>query len=101
MKLVIAIVQDADADSLLEELIRYKFRATKLASSGGFLRRGNTTILIGVEDDEVEQVKHLIRANCERRQIRRLAFEEKEDLQELLTTGTVVLVLNVEEFEKF
>lgn len=59
MKLLITIVQDQDAVSLLEKLTASGFSATKLASTGGFLKVGNTTLLIGVEDDKVPQVMGL------------------------------------------
>ena len=47
MKLIIAIVQDKDSNRLSGELVKANFRATKLASTGGFLRAGNTTFMIG------------------------------------------------------
>jgi uncharacterized protein YaaQ len=60
MKLVVTIVQNDDADDLLEALTAADFRATRLASTGGFLRQGNTTIIVGVPDEEVEQVVQTI-----------------------------------------
>ena len=48
-----AVVHGDDADVLVEALLRKEFRATKLASSGGFLRRSNATVMLGVEDDQV------------------------------------------------
>ncbi len=50
MKLIIAIVQDQDIPSLIDDLTENEFRVTKLASTGGFLKSGNTTLLIGVEE---------------------------------------------------
>ena len=50
MKLVVAVVQDQDSNRLSNALTKNNFRATKLASTGGFLRSGNTTFLIGVDD---------------------------------------------------
>lgn len=67
MKLLVAIVQNTDANSLREELTLNEFASTKLASTGGFLREGNTTFLIGVEDDKVWHVKELIRKTCKER----------------------------------
>ncbi|MGD8603252.1 MAG: cyclic-di-AMP receptor [Anaerolineales bacterium] len=61
MKLVLAIVNDEDAESVLSELIGNEFRVTRIASTGGFLRRGNTTLLIGVEDEKVDQAIDVIR----------------------------------------
>ena len=64
MKLVIAIVQDKDSNRLSNALVREGIRATKLASTGGFLRAGNTTFMIGIEDDRVHEVLQVIRSNC-------------------------------------
>lgn len=69
MKLVVAIVQDQDVASLLDDLTVNEFRVTKLASTGGFLKAGNTTLLIGVEDEQVDDVLDLIKSNCETREI--------------------------------
>ncbi|MBJ6361303.1 cyclic-di-AMP receptor [Paenibacillus sp. GCM10012307] len=64
MKLVIAIVQDKDSNRLSNALIKDGFRATKLASTGGFLKAGNTTFMIGIEDERVSDVMQVIRSNC-------------------------------------
>ena len=69
MKLIVAIVQDQDAPHLIEDLTDNDYRVTKLASTGGFLNAGNTTLLIGVEDSQVEDVIKLIDANCKTREI--------------------------------
>lgn len=68
MKLVISIVHDDDVHALLEELTANQLRVTKLATTGGFLRAGNTTLLTGVEDDEVDKVIAIIKNNCESRE---------------------------------
>lgn len=54
MKLIIAIVQDEDASRLVSSLMNEGFGVTKLATTGGFLRAGNTTLLVGVEDERFE-----------------------------------------------
>lgn len=69
MKLVVAIVQDQDANNVIEELMEKDFRVTKLASTGGFLKAGNTTILSGVEDDKVDDIIKVIEENCKTREI--------------------------------
>lgn len=69
MKLIVAIIQDQDVSSLIDDLTSNDFRVTKLASTGGFLKAGNTTLLIGVDDNEVEGVLDIIRGNCETREI--------------------------------
>lgn len=67
MKFVIAIVQDYDADRLLRAITRKGFRATRIASTGGFLRMGNATIFMGVEAEDVPEAFRIIRQNCESR----------------------------------
>lgn len=69
MKLVVCIVQDQDSGSLIDDLTEQRYRVTKLATTGGFLKAGNTTLLIGVDDDEVENVVKLIDDNCKTREI--------------------------------
>lgn len=60
MKLIFAIVHDEDARKVSDELNKAGFSVTKLSSSGGFLKSGNTTILTGVEDDQVDKVMEVI-----------------------------------------
>jgi len=61
MKLIIAIVRDVDAGPALDRLISAGHRVTRIASTGGFLRRGNATLLIGAEIDQVDSVIELFR----------------------------------------
>ena len=61
MKLIIVILDDQDADAVVTTLIERDFRVTRVASTGGFLRRGNTTLLIGLEEDKVDAALELIR----------------------------------------
>lgn len=68
MKLVVAIVQDKDALKVVSSLMEQGYRATKLASTGGFLREGNTTLLVGVETPKVEQVLGIIKEICHSRE---------------------------------
>ena len=67
MKLALAIVQDDDALDLIEELNDKGFRVTKLATTGGFLKSGNTTLMIGVEIDKVDVVINVIEEVCKKR----------------------------------
>jgi uncharacterized protein YaaQ len=64
MKLIIAILRDEDTENVSHALIDCDFRVTRIASTGGFLRRGSTTLMIGVEEDKVDQAILLIRNNC-------------------------------------
>ena len=67
MKLVIAVVQGSDAEPLLEALTASRIRATQINSAGGFLRERNVTLMIGVEDARVADVREIISATCQAR----------------------------------
>ncbi|MGD9677777.1 MAG: cyclic-di-AMP receptor [Vulcanibacillus sp.] len=67
MKLIVAIVQDKDSNRLSNALVVKNIRATKLASTGGFLKAGNTTFFIGVEDNNIDDVLEVIKINCRTR----------------------------------
>jgi uncharacterized protein YaaQ len=64
VKLVFAIVHNEDAGALVDALLEHEFRATRLHSSGGFLKQSNATIVLGVEDGQVEAVISIVRENC-------------------------------------
>ncbi|EXN50207.1 hypothetical protein W349_01953 [Staphylococcus aureus DAR5824] len=68
MKMIIAIVQDQDSQELADQLVKNNFRATKLATTGGFLRAGNTTFLCGVNDDRVDEILSVINQTCGNRE---------------------------------
>ena len=64
MKLIVAIVHSEDAGALVDALLEKEFRATRLHSSGGFLKQSNATILLVVEESDVDEVMGIVRANC-------------------------------------
>ncbi len=64
MKLMIVIVRDTDEEAVVQEMIQQGYRVTRMASTGGFLRRGNHTLMIGVEDDRVKKVIDLLKRVC-------------------------------------
>ena len=64
MKLVMAIVRDVDAGSVVEQLVTRQYRVTRVASTGGFLRRGNVTLLIGTEEQYVQSIIDIFRDTC-------------------------------------
>lgn len=68
MKLILAVVQDQDCNRLMDALVDHNFRATKLASTGGFLKSGNTTLMIGTEDIRVDKALEIIKENCQSRE---------------------------------
>jgi uncharacterized protein YaaQ len=64
MKLVVAIVHNEDAGALVDALLDKEFRATRVSSSGGFLKQSNATIFLGVEETEVDEVIGIVRDTC-------------------------------------
>ncbi len=69
MKLIITIVQDEDASRLTEEITNNNFQITRIASTGGFLKSGNTTLIIGVKKERVDEVLRIIEKVCKVREI--------------------------------
>lgn len=67
MKLIFAIIRDKDANDAVDALNKKHIGVTKLASTGGFLRDGNTTLMMGTEDDKVEEVMGILHENCAKR----------------------------------
>lgn len=67
MKLIMAIVQDKDSNRLANEFIDANIRATKLSSTGGFLKAGNSTFIVGIDDERVQEALDLIKKTCQSR----------------------------------
>lgn len=88
MKMIIAIVRDRDTDPVSRALTTADFRVTHIASTGGFLRRGNSTLFVGLEDEKVEKALDIIRKN----------LEPPDDPQQKRAT---LFVLNVNQFIHF
>jgi len=68
MKLLMAVIQDKDSNRLVNALGEENFQTTKLASTGGFLKEGNTTLMIGCEDENVDRALNVIKDNCSQRE---------------------------------
>ncbi|MHB8945019.1 MAG: cyclic-di-AMP receptor [Bacillota bacterium] len=108
MKLVVAVVQDKDAFRLLESLVEKGFRATKLASTGGFLKEGNTTLLLGVDDNEVNEVVSVVKKTCQSREqlvtpltpVGGPVDSYVPYPVEVLVGGAAIFVLNIERFDR-
>jgi uncharacterized protein YaaQ len=67
MTLIVAIIQDYDCDRLLRALTGVGLRATRIASTGGFLRMGNTTVFMGVPSDRADECVRIVKETCRRR----------------------------------
>lgn len=64
MKMIIAILKDEDRENVSLALIKAEFRVTRIASTGGFFRRGSTTLMVGVMEDKLEEALQTIRKHC-------------------------------------
>jgi uncharacterized protein YaaQ len=108
MKLVIAVVQAEDAQRTVVALTDKGVSSTRMSSSGGFLQQGNVTLLIGVDEQQVETVLEVIRENCKERSryltpVPPLAEPGEMFLAypvEVQVGGATVWVVPVESFEK-
>ncbi len=63
MKLMMIIIQDKDSDGVVEALIQGGFSVTRMASTGGFLRQGNVTLMVGVEEEQTNSVIQLLKSH--------------------------------------
>ena len=68
MKLLIAVINSDDSHIVLDEITKAGLYATKLSTTGGFLRAGNLTLLMGVEDEKVDELLEILRTNCRKRE---------------------------------
>jgi len=91
MKLIIAIVQDDFTSKIIKSLTNNNYRTTKLSSTCGFLKSGNTTLLIGVEDDKVDEVVKLIENECKDKKV-------TKGKKEITVGGANLFILNMHNF---
>lgn len=109
MKMVVAVVQDKDSPKLAQNLVKTGIRATKLASTGGFLHAGNTTFLIGTPEEKLDDVLELIQNSCRsREQIVTPMSPMGSQLESYVpypvsvqVGGATVFVLDIEQFVQF
>ena len=108
MKIVFAIVHDEDGNSVMSELNKEGYSVTKLATTGGFLRAGNTTLLVGVVEEKLQAVIDIIKSKCMgRKQIvtsptpaMGAAGAYVPYPVEIDVGGATIFVVDVERFEK-
>jgi uncharacterized protein YaaQ len=109
LKLLLIIAATSDADRLIDRLVKRGLPATKIASSGGFLRRGSATILSGVDDQDVDAVIDLARQECRARKefvpVQNLPvlgeIGSASEPLEVRVGGATVFVMDVSRFERF
>lgn len=95
MKLILTVVRDDDANEVMDALTEHGFYITQLASTGGLLRMGNTVLLSGVEDDQVDQMLQIIQAHTQIHVQPPASY-----LQETQASRAVVFVLELEQLAK-
>ncbi len=108
MKLVTAVVNKKDTYLVTDALREEGFFFTKISSSGGFLREGNCTLLMGVEDDKLEKALEVIRTHCAKRTEIVPAITGADGSiasfsyigTEVVVGGATVFVSDIERFEK-
>ena len=106
MKMLIAILNADDASAVIQNLMKEGYSVTRLSTTGGFLRAGNVTILIGVKDDRVQAVIDIIgKYSKSRKQVIPTTSEAGINFSpsmpvEVTVGGATIFVLNVERFEK-
>lgn len=93
MKLIIAIIQDEYINKVIRTLMDNKIRTTRLSSTGGFLKSGNTTLLIGVEEDEIDTIVELIGSKTKTKKI-------KDGKEEVVVGGANLFVVDVDDHIK-
>jgi len=107
LRLVIAVIRNDTVQQLLDALTDRGLTATKLASTGGFLKQGNTTLLIGVEDHQVEETIDLFKERCSRKISILPQINPSTPFSPTLVTrpvetvqgGATIFVLNIEQCE--
>jgi len=107
MKLVMAIINSEDSQRVINSLMEKGFSVTKLATTGGFLMKGNVTIITGVEDDRVSDVIEIIRKMSESRRQAIPSIPESRiggffdtALVEVMVGGATIFVMALDHFEK-
>jgi uncharacterized protein YaaQ len=104
MKLIYVIVRNIDSGDVTHALNKQGFYVTKLASTGGFLREGNTTLMIGTDADKVEEVIDIVKNTCgPRKQIisNPIGPGEYAAMNVVVNVGgATIFVTEVDRFEK-
>jgi uncharacterized protein YaaQ len=109
MKLVVAVIHDRDQKRTSDALLKAGFKFTKIASTGGFLREGNVTVMLGVEEDQIDPLLSLLNESSRtREQFVNVLPPEATPVGTFLTNpvkvqvgGAIAFVLDVERFERF
>ena len=109
MKMIYAIVRNDNEDDVVSQLTQHHYSVTRLSTTGGFLRKGNTTLMIGAEDEKVDEVISLIKQECGQHQklTVNMPYISGTSMVNYTTMpmhvevgGATIFVVNVERYEK-
>lgn len=103
MKLIQAIVSNKDGNQIMEQLGKNDFIVTKLSTTGGFLRKGNTTLLLVTDESLVDKAVEIIKNNSTKREpagTSEVPQQMSPSAKTIMVGGAVIFVLDVEKFEK-
>ena len=104
MKLIYVIIRSVDSSQVMESLNKVGFYVTKLASTGSFLREGNTTLMIGTEENKVDEVIEVVKKECgPRQQIVSNPIGPAEFISTQVVVnvgGATIFVMDVDRFEQ-
>ena len=108
MKMITAIVNKKDTVRVCEALTNNGVEFTRLATTGGFLRAGNTTLMIGIDDERLESTLELLRKNCAKRMekvpspntMQAPVHVQTPQVAEVMVGGAIVFVNDITYFEK-
>ncbi len=106
MKLMLIILSNEDVQNVTNALIKNKYYVTKLSTTGGVLHSGNTTLLLGVEDKKVDDVKEIVAISAKTRK-KKVSSTEPNEMNafaflpsSVKVSGATIFVLNVDEYHK-
>ena len=109
MKMIYAIVRNDNDDDVVSQLTQHHYSVTRLSTTGGFLRKGNTTLMIGADDEKVDEVISLIKQECGQHQklTVNMPYISGTSMVNYATMpmhvevgGATIFVVNVERYEK-
>ncbi len=109
MKMIYAIVRNDNEDDVVTQLTQHHYSVTRLSTTGGFLRKGNTTLMIGADDEKVDEVISLIKQECGQHQklTVNMPYISGTSMVNYATMpmhvevgGATIFVVNVERYEK-
>lgn len=110
MKLIYAIVRNDNEDDVMDALMHANFQVTKLATTGGFFKKGNSTLMIATDDERVDAAIEAIKKECGKRQkiTVNMPYVSGTSMVSYTTMpmqvevgGATIMVVNLERFEKY